>query len=144
MGLAGVPTDFNYEEMHAEFEGHSLEDVYYGSASRDKSVQEVALDFVKKLNPDQMAAFDEIAQALLGRGAQRLFMVKGDGGCGNLFYFIICIIFIGKSYLYNTLIRWVLAGKPDYRQIFEGSNNEQIDQAGAIEALYRARDNVSF
>jgi hypothetical protein len=117
MGLTGLPPDYNHEEHAAEIEGNMLEDHFYGRDINKKNrpnPQRFALNQIARLNNDQRAAFDTIAAALSSCVGDRLFFIEGAGGTGKLEFFITHSNsrFLGKTFLYNVLIRWCLAGKP--------------------------------
>ncbi|KAL3071933.1 hypothetical protein niasHS_017226 [Heterodera schachtii] len=101
VGLSGLPDDYDFQRQATILEQDSLLDDFYGGDAnqRRKSPQQVAVEQVARLNVDQMAAFDKISQALLGGGEHKLFFLEGAGGCG-------------KTFFYNTLIKWCVAGKP--------------------------------
>lgn len=87
---------------------------FYGNESRRISPAEIALKQLARLNEDQKKAFFRIKEALDDPSSQRCFFVEGSGGTGMNYYSIFKIIyFIGKSFLYNSVMKWMLAGKPN-------------------------------
>lgn len=42
-----------------------------------------------------------------------------------MFYVFCFFAFLGKTYLYNLLIRWCLAGCPDYNSVLDAELDEQ-------------------
>ncbi|KAL3115858.1 hypothetical protein niasHT_007158 [Heterodera trifolii] len=100
-GLSGLPEDYDFQRQANLLEEDNLLDDFYGGDAnqRRKSLQQIAVEQVEKLNADQMAAFDKISRAVLNGGEQKLFFLEGAGGCG-------------KTFFYNTLIKWCVAGKP--------------------------------
>ena len=52
----------------------------------------------------------------------RLFFIEGAGGCGKIVSILKFHTYLGKTHLYNTLIRWILAGKPDPNQRHQGKS----------------------
>ena len=112
-----MPKDFDFEEQAHRIESDEMLNDFYGAETIRNSPQQFVLDQVEKLNKDQRAAFDRISSAILDGDNRRLFFVEGAGGCGKFYCSLICYISVskrvlGKTYLYNTLIRWILAGKP--------------------------------
>ncbi|KAL3125241.1 hypothetical protein niasHT_005847 [Heterodera trifolii] len=101
VGLSGLPEDYDFQrQANLLEEDNMLDDFYGGDANqRRKSLQQIAVEQVGQLNADQMVAFDKISQAVLSGGEQKLFFLEGAGGCG-------------KTFFYNTLIKWCVAGKP--------------------------------
>uniref|UniRef100_A0A914I8K2 ATP-dependent DNA helicase n=1 Tax=Globodera rostochiensis TaxID=31243 RepID=A0A914I8K2_GLORO len=99
VGLCGLPSDYSFGYQGAILEETRLENDFYGDHAQRLTPQKLVEKHVKKLNVDQRKAFACITEAVNGRGNKRCFFVEGSGGCG-------------KTFLYNTLIRWCLAGKP--------------------------------
>ena len=101
IGLLGLPIGFDFAEQAKLMADQALMDDFFAAdGARNSSLTSVVIADIQKLNIDQRKAFDRICAAITGRGEQRCFFVEGAGGCG-------------KTFLYNTLIRWCLAGKPD-------------------------------
>ena len=71
------------QELH---ENPMLEDVFYGSLSREKSKKDIALHYISQLNADQKQAFERIAASVNGQDSQKLFFVEGSGGTGKILY----------------------------------------------------------
>jgi hypothetical protein len=80
--LGETPADYNHEEMEELIEGQMMDDEFYGIRSRRIHPHNIALDFVRKLNPDQRYAFNVIQDAITSEGGDRLFFVEGAGGTG--------------------------------------------------------------
>uniref|UniRef100_A0A183CL31 ATP-dependent DNA helicase n=1 Tax=Globodera pallida TaxID=36090 RepID=A0A183CL31_GLOPA len=99
VGLCGLPADYSFRYQGAILEETRLQTDFYGENVKRLTPQKLVEMHVKKLNVDQRNAFACITEAVKGRGNKRCFFVEGSGGCG-------------KTFLYNTLIRWCLAGKP--------------------------------
>uniref|UniRef100_A0A914I102 ATP-dependent DNA helicase n=1 Tax=Globodera rostochiensis TaxID=31243 RepID=A0A914I102_GLORO len=100
VGLKGLPKDYDFQPQEQILEEDNIWDEFYGNEnSRRKTPQQIALANIGRLNIDQRDAFDQISNAILSVNGQRLFFLEGAGGCG-------------KTFLYNTLIKWCYAGKP--------------------------------
>ncbi|KAL3118683.1 hypothetical protein niasHT_006511 [Heterodera trifolii] len=101
VGLKGLPVGYDFQHQAQLLEEDNILDSFYGddAGQRRKPPQQVAVEQIGRLNPDQRAAFDAISTAILGGCDQKLFFLEGAGGCG-------------KTYFYNTLIKWCIAGKP--------------------------------
>ena len=69
--------------------------------------------------PDQKAAFDQIADSVLGLNSRKLFFLEGSGGCG-------------KTYLYNALIRWCRSKKPEYKTGVEEMDVQSSDESASL------------
>jgi hypothetical protein len=97
MGLEGLPADYDHEKVAEEIEGESLMDDFYGNGDRKKKTpQQVALEGIAKLNPEQSKAFKHIKKALLDQDQDnKLFFLEGAGGCGEIFiyYFFLFWLF---------------------------------------------------
>ena len=114
MGLPGLPADYNHEAQTEEMESETLLDDFYGSdTARRKSPQQWAIEQIGKLNADQRMAFDKVKAAITGESQQKLFFIQGDGGTGYSVMLIVFKYIIGKTFVYNTLLRWCYAGKPN-------------------------------
>ena len=140
MGLPAVPNDFDFQEQSERIESDEFLNDFYGAERNRTSPEKFVFNQVEKLNKDQRAAFDRISSAILEGNDHRLFFVEGAGGCGKLFrlsflnFHSVVLGFSGKTYLYNTLIRWILAGKPSIaamkllsRRTEENHHNQQPD-----------------
>uniref|UniRef100_A0A183C066 ATP-dependent DNA helicase n=1 Tax=Globodera pallida TaxID=36090 RepID=A0A183C066_GLOPA len=100
VGLQGLPKDYDFQQQEQILEEDNIWDEFYGNENaRRKTPQQIALANIGRLNIDQRDAFDQISSAILSVDGQRLFFLEGAGGCG-------------KTFLYNTLIKWCYAGKP--------------------------------
>lgn len=112
-GLIGLPADYNYEERAQLLEGEAVLDEFYGEdLDKKQSPRQIAWNNIRILNIDQRKAFEKISEAIIGKNSQKLFFIEGEGGTGTL-HLDFLVDFLGKTYLYNTLIRWCLAGKPE-------------------------------
>lgn len=115
MCLSGLPEGYDATKYAEQMEDERIRDDFFGVEKETTSAQGFVLSNIEKLNADQYQAFRKISGAVLGTNKQRLFFLEGAGGCGMLpfiFIFILLPFFIGKTFLYNTIIRWILAGKP--------------------------------
>lgn len=117
-GLTGLPNNYDHEKVGEEIEGEEILDDFYGNYKRDITPQAVALKEIAKFNKDQKEAFGKIAKSVQNKDMHcrgRCFFVNGSGGCGIISSRknIIFIIILGKTFLYNALIRWCFAGMPD-------------------------------
>jgi hypothetical protein len=85
MGLEGLPENYDHDKVAEEIEGESLLDEFYGNdKTRSKSPAQIALEEIKKLNPEQMQAFSQFKEALTNPLAEKkLFFLEGAGGCGG-------------------------------------------------------------
>uniref|UniRef100_A0A914I8I8 ATP-dependent DNA helicase n=1 Tax=Globodera rostochiensis TaxID=31243 RepID=A0A914I8I8_GLORO len=102
VGLSGLPNDYNFDRQAGALQQATLLDEFYGDQQgRAKSPQQIAIEKIGLLNKDQRNAFNDISSAIRSADGQRLFFLEGSGGCG-------------KTFLYNTLIKWCLAGKPTF------------------------------
>ena len=146
MGLPAIATDFDFEEQAQRIESDELLNDFYGAEKIRRSPQQFVTDQVEKLNKDQRAAFDRISSAILDGRGRRLFFVEGAGGCGNFFSVLLRSFSIfrvkGKTYLYNTLIRWILAGKPNITSQKLIATNEASETLDTINPMPMAVDNV--
>lgn len=111
MGLHGLPNDYSFEEQANLMESEDIHDEFFGADNSFQSPQQFALHHIAQLNSDQKTAFQSISDAVMGKNSQKLFFIEGSGGCG-------------KTYLYNALIRWCLAGKPSSENLV--FNNEIV------------------
>jgi hypothetical protein len=86
MCLEGLPDDYDHEKVAEEIEGESLMDDFYGNGDRRKKTpQQVALEGISKLNPEQTSAFKKLKYALTNSTAKnKLFFLEGAGGCGTI------------------------------------------------------------
>lgn len=129
LGLSGVPADYNFDRQADSLGEESLwEDFYGDDRQRKNSPQKTAINHVRKLNRDQRVAFDRVSQSILGKGDNHLFFIEGAGGCGIYLLFFRYLLYgyiTGKTHLYNTLIRWCLAGKP-------ALDTEETEQGRAV------------
>ncbi|KAL3105716.1 hypothetical protein niasHT_029001 [Heterodera trifolii] len=126
VGLSGLPEDYDFQRQANLLEEDNLLDGFYGGDAnqRRKSLQQIAVEQVGQLNADQMVAFDKISQAVLSGGGQKLFFLEGAGGCG-------------KTFFYNTLIKWCVAGKPmlsDSANTVWGRDKDSLRRSAVIAA----------
>ncbi|KAL3079415.1 hypothetical protein niasHS_013061 [Heterodera schachtii] len=110
VGLKGLPVGYDFQHQAQLLEEDNILDSFYGedAGQRRKPPQQVAVEQIGRLNPDQRDAFAEISTSILGGCDQKLFFLEGAGGCG-------------KTYFYNTLIKWCIAGNPP----LDGNANSQ-------------------
>ncbi|KAL3110874.1 hypothetical protein niasHT_014811 [Heterodera trifolii] len=110
VGLKGLPVGYDFQHQAQLLEEDNILDSFYGddAGQRRKPPQQVAVEQIGRLNPDQRDAFAMISTSILGGCDQKLFFLEGAGGCG-------------KTYFYNTLIKWCIAGNPP----LDGNANSQ-------------------
>jgi hypothetical protein len=96
MCLEGLPEDYDHEKVAEEIEGESLLDDFYGNGDRRKKTpQQIALDGISKLNPEQAKAFEQIKKALLNPNEEKkLFFLEGAGGCGTIINFLVLFVYM--------------------------------------------------
>lgn len=95
-------------------------DDFYGQESKDKTYVQIVDKAIRSLNDDQKKAFSRISDAILGRSREKHFFIEGEGGTG-------------KTFLYNTLIRWCLSGKPMDVLPLAASDRDDDSPLGASE-----------
>jgi hypothetical protein len=83
--LAGLPSDYDHEKATEEFEAAEMQEDFYGAYNQEMTPQAVFRKHFSTLNVDQKAAFQEIAESIVGgdRSKPYCFHLKGFGGCGN-------------------------------------------------------------
>uniref|UniRef100_A0A183CL30 ATP-dependent DNA helicase n=1 Tax=Globodera pallida TaxID=36090 RepID=A0A183CL30_GLOPA len=118
MGLRGLPNNYSFEHQAQQLSEASMMDGFYGNEERQrKTLQQVAVQGVHRLNSDQRKAFNCVTDAISGRGEERYFFIEGAGG---------------KTFLYNTLIRWCLAGKPTLEDVHSRQGRNTVLQSGSV------------
>ncbi|KAL3076362.1 hypothetical protein niasHS_011781 [Heterodera schachtii] len=85
VGLKGLPVGYDFQQQAQLLEQDNIFDSFYGedAGQRRKPPQQVAVEQIGRLNPDQRDAFDEISASILGGCDQKLFFLEGAGGCGK-------------------------------------------------------------
>lgn len=82
MGLRGLPADYDHNKEEDANETAALNDHFYEDRPKTKSVKEIALDYISKLNDDQKKAFEIISNSIKECTGQKRFFLEGGGGCG--------------------------------------------------------------